>query len=69
MQTASIRIQSRTDSKIVDALLLICEACEGNAFHIYVTGPELSLVHLQCQRCGDTYCQGHTCQQEEPRGD
>jgi hypothetical protein len=45
---------------MVTALLMICDNCGGESFHIFVvpTPETKGHNHLQCTGCGESFCQG-----------
>lgn len=58
MKYKDVTVISRMDGKPEPAKLFQCDSCGSVEFLIYQVANH---PHLQCLKCGTTFCQGHGC--------
>jgi hypothetical protein len=49
-------VMAQADGSTADAALFRCDECGGNIWIVYLILPERT-AHIQCVRCGVSYCQ------------
>ena len=59
-------VVARTDGHRAAAQVAECTDCGSRRFVVYLLGPR-ALPHYQCCACDTTFCDGHSCSEEETR--
>lgn len=64
MHNREIFVVALADGKTEKAILMLCDDCGSDVFHIFVI-EGMAHPHVQCGRCGVSYCPDGNCAKGE----